>query len=304
MLFFIRGASRCAPENLGGAILQLIEDVNTYGPCLTILDYIKDSNVTPPIIAGHAVVAYKVQQITSEIYKIWVNDPNRIDAGGYIIAIFNNTDLIQCKYTEYDIIQGEEVITLRDVYREAHDTPITSIQEFTDFDIDGPYNIGVDLSNTATSSQLSISSVESEGGESPIINESHIMKEMANDTRNTLYISAAQDFTLTNDSGEYLNYNATTMQLTGTMQVYRSASSFKDNVYNSTTLILTVPASSSYNITSNTSDTDFYLFTKNRFCGANLSNATNATLTTDGKLTLVGDNAKLTSVKGISNVLK
>jgi len=305
MLFFIRGASRCAPENLGGAIQQLIEDVNTYGPCLTILGFIKDATVTPPVTGGHAVVAYKVQQITSEIFKIWVHDPNRSDTGGYIIAIFSNNILSQCKFTYYTINEdGEIEIKLCDVVTEAHDTPITSIQEFTDFDIDGPYNIGVDLSNTAASSQLSISSVESEGSESPIINESNIMKEMANDTRNTLYISAAQDFTLTNDVGEYLNYNATTMQLTGTMQVYRSASSFKDNVDNSTTLILTLPASTTYNLTSNTSDTDFYLFTKNRFCGANISKATNATLTTDGKLTLVGDNAKLTSVKGISNVLK
>ena len=284
---------------------NLIADMEQIGLCIIGIFAQFDPNSI--YHSGHSVIGYRSEILNNEgDCKIYVYDPN-IDydenSNGilfepYIYVDWYGDSISSVKYylprLPFDNYGNGDYIEYRVSYI-GHKNIYTLCDDYKSYDIDGPYNIGVPEA-TATSTNTFSNSQKLGNTDSTYIPP--LIKELTDNSKTTLYVNYSSDFTITNNEGLHLKYDAKTDTFSGDMCIYRNTKSFLDGF----TLVLTVPASYSYTITSNEGNIGFNVLSEDGFNGAKVLNTESITVSISGDITIKGENAIASSTYGANSV--
>ena len=280
-LQLFRGFTYCDEADLMDTVDNLAEEVEQRGVCLIGIRFPTTDENGKTITVGHAMIAHRVER-TDLAYKIYVYDPNTFSSESYIL-VANIGAIDICTYFEKDENNEDanSYIIKQIRYGNWNDT----LEEFSDFDIDGPYNSDTyEYQTTAESTFIPVA-------DAAIFN-------FVSDTKNTLYIKCNSDFEITNNIGESLNYNVSSNEISGDMIVHRHAISDLGVV--EPLYILTVDKSSQYTIKASSESTDFLVLTSTNLIGAVDTNHESVTITENGIINVVGQSVSFNTIGNVT----
>lgn len=274
---YIMGLEYTNALALSYAFEELINTIDNDKMCYVSFGYYNEDNE----MKYHAVGAHRVEQDSadSDIYRIYVYDPNNKDYEGYFL--YNSDTFFSPEIKYYSDNSNDYIQVKKLAFMDIN----TLCEVYKPFDIDGDYNLAYDFPDLDNdfSSTTNISEVNATIDLES--NNTNIVRLVAED-RKTIYVSTTNDFCIRNKEGEVLQFNSSTEEFFGDMDVYRTAWTTGKT---GELLILTVPCSESYTITTSNNDTAFYVLSTDSFVGATVTNLQSATITNDSRIHVIGN---------------